>query len=153
MSDLTRFEQLSLEAIQYVLSRAQEDPDLRYHLCPLTESFGRLCAAEAALTGRREATVRHDRSQTTTPKHREQRSKEEILEDRLGDLQRKLQRLARGIESVEDLDPDELEAETEDEELIAAQERVSELERTVTQLRRELQEALGQQRLGLGVAP
>src|ERR1700738_1826065 len=40
-----------LGAIQYVLHRVQTDPDLEYAMGWGTESFARLCAAEAELLG------------------------------------------------------------------------------------------------------
>lgn len=43
---------IALDAIQYVLRRAQSEPEgLGRHLDPFTEAWGRLVAAEAELTG------------------------------------------------------------------------------------------------------
>lgn len=58
------------DAVVYLLSRAQTDPDLGYLLGPGTESFERLCRAEAALLGEDVAAVRARRSRDLQPEHR-----------------------------------------------------------------------------------
>ncbi len=55
-----------LGAIQHVLTRAQIDVDLGYHLGPLTQSFEKLVEAEATITGRPLAEVRAARARSMT---------------------------------------------------------------------------------------
>lgn len=49
-------------AVIYTLDRIQSDPDLHYVAGTCTETFNRLCAAEAAVTGESEEEVRERRS-------------------------------------------------------------------------------------------
>lgn len=55
-----------LDAVQHVLTRAQIDADLGYHLGPLTQSFEKLVEAEATITGRPLAEVRASRVRSMT---------------------------------------------------------------------------------------
>jgi hypothetical protein len=58
------------KAVKHLLDRAQTDPDFGYLVCPLTESFALLCAAEAERTGEMVEAVRQRRSVDLQPKYR-----------------------------------------------------------------------------------
>lgn len=58
-----------LDAVRYVLDRAQTDPNLGYYLGPGTEAFHRLCRAEALATGRAIADVERERGRDLQPAH------------------------------------------------------------------------------------
>jgi hypothetical protein len=57
------------EAIRYALNRAQTDPEFRWHMLH-TETFERLCAAEAAFTGTPIEVVRDVRGRDLQPEYR-----------------------------------------------------------------------------------
>lgn len=77
------------DAIAYVLTRAQTDPNLRYYLSPHTEAWERLVAAEAALLGREDRDA-----------HWSERAKSLVTGDRVAEvieLREELGSLERGI--------------------------------------------------------
>lgn len=75
---LTEREQQALAAIQYILRRAQLDPDLGYYLGPRIEAWERLVTAEAALTGADIEEVRAQRAKDLQPAYCKRRP--EVLE-------------------------------------------------------------------------
>ena len=59
-----------MDAVGYLLTRCQTDPDLAYYLSPETEAWQRLTAAEAAHLGRDVEAHRQDRRQDRQPEYR-----------------------------------------------------------------------------------
>jgi hypothetical protein len=75
-------------AVDYVLRRAQEDPDLGYVLGPMTEAHRLLCLAEAAHTGRPLEEVERERGQDLQPEHSRRRPRVIELEELVQELER-----------------------------------------------------------------
>ena len=84
---LTDPERVALDAIRYVLTRAQTDPDFGYYMLG-TEAMERLIRAEAAMTGQDEAVVWEHRRQDLRPAGRRQASIE-VLRARLAELEQR----------------------------------------------------------------
>jgi len=73
-------------AVQYVLDRAQTDPDLGYQLGPMTEAFRLLCLAEAAHLERPLEEVEQERQQDLQPEYRRRRARVEELDEEVQQL-------------------------------------------------------------------
>jgi hypothetical protein len=58
ISRVIEISETQADAIEHVLTRAQHDGDFGYHLCPATESFAKLCKADAAFKREPEAKAR-----------------------------------------------------------------------------------------------
>lgn len=69
-----------LDAVTYVLTRAQHDPDLGYYLGPHTEAWERLVAAEAAGRGANAAEHRALRARDLSGRQPRVKELEERLE-------------------------------------------------------------------------
>lgn len=80
-------ERMALDAIRYVLTRAQTDPDFGYYMLG-TEAMERLIRAEASMTGQDEAVVWEHRRQDLRPAGRRQASIE-VLRARLAELEQR----------------------------------------------------------------
>jgi hypothetical protein len=76
-------------AIQYVLRRAQTDPDFRYHML-LTEAHQQLIEAEAVFLGEEVATVKARREQDRQPSYRRREPVQVGLEARIKALEEEL---------------------------------------------------------------
>lgn len=63
-----------VSAVDYVLTRAQTDPDLGYLLGPATEAWERLVKAEAAAKGVPADILRNQRLEDLQPEHRYRRA-------------------------------------------------------------------------------
>lgn len=101
--DLTDRERVLYSAIEYVLDRSQVDPDLGYLIGIGSESFVRLCAAEALALGELPTVVALRRDVDRQPAHRRRepdvvvlRARVEQLEDRVELLEDRLR--AHGVE-------------------------------------------------------
>ena len=77
-------------AVKYLLDRLQRDPDLRWFCGPLTQSFRMLCEAEAARLGLDVESVIEKRRNLLIPDHHDRRSRVEIMEKRIDQLERQL---------------------------------------------------------------
>lgn len=93
---------IALDAIQYVLQRTQVDPDLAYVMGDHTESFQRLCRAEAALTGKEIEAVMQERREDRQPKYRHRKPEIELLKARIDDLEDELSTAERRADQAED---------------------------------------------------
>jgi hypothetical protein len=82
--------QLLYDAVRYALSRAQTDPEFRWHMLG-TETFARLIRAEAAYTGRSEQDVRAERETDRQPVYRRRTPECQINRSRVRELERLLE--------------------------------------------------------------
>ena len=71
------------QAVKYILDRIQTDPDLRYYMGSMTESFRLLCLAEAEFTGKRLDQVEAERKRDLQPEYRKRRPEIVELKEKL----------------------------------------------------------------------
>lgn len=71
--------EVAANAIRYLLNRIQTDPDMYYYCGWGTESFYRLCQAEAAITGEALKVVEGRRRKDLQPEHRKREPEVEVL--------------------------------------------------------------------------
>lgn len=79
---------LLYDAVSHILDRIQSDPDVHYYCGFGTETFARLCRAEAAVTGEPEAVVRERRSKDMQPGYRSRGPEVVELRERVRELER-----------------------------------------------------------------
>lgn len=72
-----------VEAVRYVLTRAQVDPDLGYYLSPHTEAWEGLVTAEALALGIERTERRRERMRDLQPAHQVRRPRVLELEERI----------------------------------------------------------------------
>jgi len=71
------------DAVVYVLNRIQQDPDLRWVMGWGTESFHRLCVAEAAVKGEEVNAVEGRRRVDLQPDYRKREPEVVVLREKL----------------------------------------------------------------------
>jgi len=82
--------QVLYDAVRYVLNRAQNDPEFRWHML-MTEAHTRLIRAEAAHLGRTEQDVREAREKDLQSEHGKRAADCYINRQRVRDLERSLE--------------------------------------------------------------
>lgn len=75
------------EAVKYVLDRVQTDPDVRYYCGWGTETFAKLCRAEAQHLGKPLAEVEKRRMVDLQPVYRKREPEVVVLRHRLEELE------------------------------------------------------------------